>query len=184
MLPIVELRGAIPVGIGFLHMPWWRAFPIAIAGNMLPVPFILWLLGPLARLGMRTPLGARFFDWLFTRTRRKTASVERYETLGLAVFVAVPLPATGAWTGAMAGFLMGLRFRHAIASIFLGVVVAGVVMTVLSVLGWLGAILAGVGLLAAAVGGLQRSLRREAAPDVPGSASSPDGARPTPRAPR
>jgi uncharacterized membrane protein len=164
MLPIVELRGAIPVGIGFLHMPWWRAFLWAVAGNMLPVPFILWLLGPMARLGMKIPIGARFLGWLFERTRRKTASVERYETLGLAVFVAVPLPVTGAWTGSVAGFLMDLRRGHAMASIFLGVLIAGVIMTVLSVLGWLGAILAGVGLLAAAVGGLQRSLRREEMP--------------------
>ena len=101
------------------------------------------LLGPASRLCMKIPPGKKFFDWLFARTRRKTANLEKYETLGLAVFVAVPLPATGAWTGAMAGWLLGLSFPHALLSIFLGVLVAGVVMTVLSLLGWIGAAIAG-----------------------------------------
>ena len=155
-LPIVELRGAIPAGHVLLPdsdkstrigpddlRRSARIFLWAVLGNMLPVPFILLLLGPASRLCMKIPLGKKFFDWLFARTRRKTANVEKYETLGLAVFVAIPLPATGAWTGAMAGWLLGLSFPHALLSIFLGVLVAGVVMTVLSLLGWIGALIAG-----------------------------------------
>ncbi len=161
MLPIVELRGAIPVGIKFLDMPWWEVFLIAVVGNMIPVPLIIWALGPLSRWGMRFPSGQRFFNWLFSRTRRKTAGVEKYETLGLAVFVAIPLPATGAWTGAMAAFVMGLSMRHALWSILLGVVVAGVIMTVLTWLGWIGATIFGLALLAMMVGSLQQMLKRE-----------------------
>ncbi len=163
-LPIVELRGAIPVGNNFLGMRdrWWITYLVAVAGNMLPVPFILLLLGPLSRFFMRFAWGRRFFEWLFARTRRKTAEIEKYETLGLAVFVAIPLPATGGWTGAMAAFLMGIGFRHAMWSILLGVLIAGVVITVLSLLGWWGALLAGGVLLALAVGGLLQLFKREA----------------------
>jgi len=160
-LPIVELRGAIPVGIGFLAMPWWRAYLVAVVGNMLPIPFILLLLGPVSRVCMKMEVGRRFFEWLFHRTRSKTASIEKYETFGLTVFVAIPLPVTGAWTGAMAAFLLGLGFRHAMVSIFLGVLVAGAIMTVLSVLGWIGAMIAGVVLLALAAGALRKMFSRE-----------------------
>lgn len=160
-LPVIELRGAVPVGINVLRRDWRLVLPIAILGNMIPVPFILLLLGPLSRALMRFRWGRRFFDWLFARTRRKAAGIEKYETLGLAIFVAIPLPATGAWTGAIAAFLMGIRFHHAMWSITLGVVIAGAIMTALSLLGWLGAAIAGAALLALAVGALSRALRRE-----------------------
>ena len=165
-LPIVELRGAIPVG----HVLFpdtdpttrlgrddlrrsARIFLYAVLGNMLPVPFILLLLGPVSNLCMKVPVGKKFFDWLFARTRRKTADIEKYETLGLTVFVAIPLPATGAWTGAMAGWLLGMSFAHSLLSIFLGVLIAGVVMTALALLGWIGAAIAGV-VLAIFFGGI------------------------------
>lgn len=165
-LPIVELRGAIPVG--HLRIPddnpdtkhdaedWKRAgriFGWAVLGNMLPVPFILLLLGPCSRLCMRIPIGKKFFEWLFARTRRKTADIEKYETLGLTVFVAIPLPATGAWTGAMAGWLLGMSFWHSFFSILLGVCIAGVIMTILSLLGWYGVAIAGI-VLALFFGGI------------------------------
>lgn len=127
---------------------------------MLPVPFILLLLGPLSNLCMRVPIGRRFFEWLFARTRRKTADIEKYETLGLTVFVAIPLPATGAWTGAMAGWLLGMSFAHSMLSIFLGVLIAGVIMTALALLGWIGATIAGIVLLVMFVGVLAKILQR------------------------
>lgn len=175
LLPIVELRGAIPVGHIIATDPdpstrlgredWLRAariYLLAVVGNMLPVPFILWLLGPVSRLCMKVPLGKRFFDWLFARTRRKTAGIEKYEFFGLTVFVAIPLPVTGAWTGAMAGWLMGLKPLSAFFSILLGVMVAGVIMTVLSLMGWLGAAIAGTVLLLLLGSVLLKSLRRPA----------------------
>lgn len=165
-LPIVELRGAIPVGhilvpdtdqstrLGMDDLRRSaRIFFWAILGNMLPVPFILLLLGPVSNLCMRVPVGKKFFDWLFARTRRKTADIEKYEFWGLAIFVAIPLPATGAWTGAMAGWLLGLNFFRSLLSIFIGVLVAGVIMTALSLMGWLGAAIAGV-VLALFFGGI------------------------------
>ena len=175
-LPIVELRGAIPAGHVLLPdadkstrlgrddlRRAARIFFWAVLGNMLPVPLILLLLGPASRLCMQVPVGKKFFDWLFARTRRKTADIEKYEFWGLAIFVAIPLPATGAWTGAMAGWLLGLNFFRSLLSIFLGVLIAGVVMTALALLGWIGATIAGVVLLALFVGALARALRGQPA---------------------
>ena len=173
-LPIVELRGAIPVG----HILFSdtdkstrlgrddlaraaRIFLYAVLGNMLPVPFILLLLGPVSNLCMKVPVGKKFFDWLFARTRRKTADIEKYEFWGLAIFVAIPLPATGAWTGAMAGWLLGLNFFRSLLSIFFGVLIAGVVMTALALLGWIGAAIAGVVLLAFFLGILAKALQKK-----------------------
>lgn len=172
-LPIVELRGAIPVGHVLLpdtdqssrvgRDDWARSariFFYAVLGNMLPVPFILLLLGPVSNLCMKIPLGRRFFDWLFARTRRKTADIEKYEFWGLAIFVAIPLPATGAWTGAMAGWLLGLDFFRSLLSIFCGVLGAGAIMTTLSLMGWFGAAIAAV-VLAIFFGGIAlRAVRK------------------------
>lgn len=160
-LPIVELRGSVPVGINLLNMNWGRVFVLSVVGNMLPIPFILLFLGPLSRWCMKCRPGRIFFEWLFARTRRKSANIEKYETLGLTIFVAIPLPATGGWTGAMAAFLMGMKFHHALLSILLGVLIAGVIMTTLSLLGWVGAVIAGSALLALAVSSLSGWLRRE-----------------------
>lgn len=172
-LPIVELRGAIPVGhillpdtdtstrLGMDDLRRSaRIFLWAVLGNMIPVPFILLLLGPVSALCMKVPIGKRFFDWLFARTRRKTASVEKYQTLGLTVFVAIPLPVTGAWTGSMAAFLLGLSLPHAMISIFLGVLIAGVIMTTLALLGWIGAAIAGIVLISLFVSVLAKALKK------------------------
>ena len=158
-LPIVELRGAVPVGIAAFGMPWWKVYLVAVAGNMLPIPFILLLLGPVSNFLMRFALGKKFFDWLFSRTRKKSANIEKYEALGLTLFVAIPLPVTGGWTGAMAAFLMGISFWKSMLYILMGVMIAGVIMTILSLLGWVGAFIAGAVLLALAVGTILKSFK-------------------------
>ncbi len=158
-LPIVELRGAVPVGIVAFEMPWWKVYLIAVVGNMIPIPFILLLLGPVSKFLMRFPVGKRFFDWLFARTRKKSASIEKYEALGLTLFVAIPLPVTGGWTGAMAAFLMGIPFGKAMLYILMGVMIAGVIMTILALLGWIGALIAGAVLLALVASAVLKSLK-------------------------
>lgn len=160
-LPIVELRGAVPAGHiikDVAKMPnaeKWKAslkiYLLAVLGNMIPVPFILLLLGPCSKWLMRFAWGKSLLEKLFARTRKKTANVEEYEALGLTIFVAVPLPVTGAWTGAMAAFLMGTPFWQAMICILLGVMIAGVIMTMLALMGWLGAAIAGVVLTSLAV---------------------------------
>ena len=131
MLPYLELRGAIPLACRLgLSAP--EAFVISVAGNMLPVIPIMMLIDPVSKWLDHIPLFHRFFNSLFTRCRRRQAEVNKYGFWGLAVFVAIPLPMTGAWSGAVIAFLMGMRKRIAFFSILLGVMVAGMVVTFLT----------------------------------------------------
>ena len=134
--PISELRGAIPIAIGVYNFPWYYAFPIAVIGNLLPVPFLLLLLNSVSRLLCRVRFLERFINWLFERTRRRGKIIERYERIGLALFVAIPLPITGAWTGSIAAVLLGLKFRYAFLSIVIGVLIAGIIVTCAAFFGW------------------------------------------------
>lgn len=134
--PISELRGAIPVAIATFHFPWYYAFAVAIIGNLLPVPFILLFLDTVSRLLSKVHFFNHILNWLFERTRRRGKMIERYERIGLILFVAIPLPVTGAWTGSLAAVLFGLKFRHAFLSIFIGVLIAGVIVTCITIFGW------------------------------------------------
>ncbi len=137
-VPLTELRASIPIAMTVMAdawgWPWWKIYILAVAGNMIPVPFVLWFLGPVSSWLSRWKPFARFFNWLFERTRRKAGdSVQKYRAMGLAVFVAIPLPVTGAWTGSVAAFVFGIPRRMAMLSIALGVCVAGaVVMLIVS----------------------------------------------------
>jgi len=152
-LPIVELRGAMPVAINVLHMPWYQALFLSFIGNMIPVPILLFFLETLAKLISRVEIGRRFINWIFQRTRKRTAVIEKYERIGLMLFVAIPLPFTGAWTGSIAAFLMGLKLKHSFLSITAGVIIAGLILTALSLLGWIGAAIAVVVLICLAITG-------------------------------
>jgi uncharacterized membrane protein len=159
-LPIFELRGAIPVAINLFHFQWYYALLLAIIGNMIPVPIILLFLNGIVRFLSKLGFFRRFFNWLYAYTRRRGGIVEKYERIGLALFVAIPLPVTGAWTGSLIAVLFGLKFSHSILAIFIGVLIAGIIVTCLSLLGWVGAVIAGIGLGGLAAFGLWRSLGR------------------------
>ncbi len=152
-LPISELRGAIPVAINLFHFPWYYAFVIAVIGNLLPVPLILLFLNSTSKMLCRIPWFERMFNWLFEHTKKRGSLIEKYGIIGLALFVAVPLPATGAWTASLAAVLFGMRFRDSLLSIAVGVFIAGVIVTCLSLLGWIGATIAGLGLMVLAASG-------------------------------
>ena len=154
--PISELRGAIPLAILEFDFPWYYAYLVAVTGNMLPVPFILLFLTTATRILSRFTFSDRFFKWLFAYTRRRGTLIEKYERIGLVLFVAIPLPITGAWTGSIAAVLLGMSFKRAILSIFLGVLIAGVIVTCLTFLGWVGAVIAGVVLCILVVLGMWR----------------------------
>jgi uncharacterized membrane protein len=133
MLPVSELRGAIPYALSS-GLSWPQSYFWAVIGNFIPVIPLLLFLGPLSNaLSQRFFFWRRFFDWLFARTRRRGKLVERYEALGLVLFVAIPLPVTGAWTGTVAAFLFGVRFQYALPAIVLGILLAGIVVTLASV---------------------------------------------------
>ena len=134
--PISELRGAIPVAIIRFDFPWYYAFLISIIGNILPVPFILLFLDSVSKLLSKIELFNLILTWLFERTRRRGKIIERYERIGLMLFVAIPLPVTGAWTGSLAAVLFCLKFKHAFISILAGILIAGVIVTCATMLGW------------------------------------------------
>ena len=134
MLPVVELRGAIPAGVGMLGRSALPSVSLAaVLGNMLPVPFIIVYI-------------RRIFQWLRRRSRRldglvtrletkahlKGRMVTRYKYLGLCILVAIPLPGTGAWTGALVAAFLDMRLRSAVPAIFLGVVIAGILVSLVT----------------------------------------------------
>ncbi len=135
MVPIVELRGSVPVGILLFNMPWWQAVLWSVAGNILPIFLVLLLLEKVVGWLGRFRLFRRFFDWLFARARSKSTSVQKYEFWGLATFVGIPLPGTGAWTGSVVAVVLGLRYWRSLLACFVGVLMAAAVVTFLSVLG-------------------------------------------------
>lgn len=133
-LPISELRGAIPLGLS-LGIPLINTFWLSVAGNMLPVIPALFLLEPVSNKLRKFKIWATFFNWLFERTRKKSDAIQKYEALGLAIFVAIPLPMTGAWSGIIAASLFKIKFRYAFFAILAGVLCAGLIVSFLCALG-------------------------------------------------
>lgn len=130
--PIVELRLAIPLAMG-MGFSATKAFLLGIVGNILPIAPLLLLLQPLTDfLTKHFTIFQRFFNWLHTRTLKKSDKVEKYGALGLIIFTAIPLPTTGAWTACVAAILFHIPFRRAFPAIVAGVLVAGFVVTLLS----------------------------------------------------
>lgn len=134
MVPVIELRGAIPYATAAGLSPW-VAYILSVLGNMLPVPFILLFIRKILDWMKRYPRLLPIATWVETRAAGKGAKVKRSQLIGLFVFVAIPLPGTGAWTGALIAALINMRFRRAIPAIFLGVITAGIIVTLVMQLG-------------------------------------------------
>mgnify|MGYP002563251836 FL=1 len=132
MLPIVELRAGLPYGIA-LGLDYPLALTAALVGNMIPVPFIVvyirrifvWLRAHFEKMDS-------FITKLENKAHLKGETVKKYGPLGLLIFVAIPLPGTGAWTGALIAALLDMRLKSAVPSIFLGVCIAATIMTLLT----------------------------------------------------
>jgi len=133
-LPVSELRGAIPLALSF-GMPLSKAFWLSVLGNWIIVIPALFLFEPVSNYLRKMKLFARFFDWLFKRTRKNSDAIQKYEALGLVLFVAIPLPITGAWSGVIAASLFKIRFRYALIAITAGIICAGLIVTALCALG-------------------------------------------------
>ncbi len=133
-LPVLELRGAIPIGLS-MGVEVKRVMLFSIIGNLIPVVPILFLLEPVSAYLRKFWLFKKFFEWLFERTRKRSDLIEKYEFLGLMLFVAIPLPITGAWTGCVAATLFKIRLRYALLAITLGVLIAAVIVTAVSLAG-------------------------------------------------
>ena len=133
MIPIIELRGAIPMGAIF-GLPWWQSYLLSVLGNMLPIPFILLLIK--AVIAWMAKSRVKFFnkvaDFLLKRVEKRRDKIEKYSFWGVCLFVAIPLPVTGAWTGSLVAAMIDMKFWKALLSCLLGVMIAGVIMTLIS----------------------------------------------------
>ena len=129
VVPVIELRGAIPIGVALGLHPFW-AMLASIVGNMLPVPFIiLFVRHVFTWLKRHSPLLGRLVQKLEDKAHNKSAVVIKYRAIGLCVLVAVPFPGTGAWTGSLVAALLDIPLREAVPTILLGVIIAGLIVT-------------------------------------------------------
>lgn len=130
MIPILELRGSI-LAAGFLKMEFLSTFIIAVLGNMLPIPFILLFIDKIFGWLKKTKL-KDMVEKLESRALSKSDQIRKYGKFGLFLFVAIPLPGTGAWTGSLAASLLRMKPKDSIGPIFLGVITAGLIMSLIS----------------------------------------------------
>lgn len=134
MAPVVELRGSIPIALEVYHLPLWSAYFFSVLGNMMPVLLLPFLGVVIAELSRRFSFLERFFTQLFLYTRKRhERSFELFRDFALVVFVAIPLPFTGAWTATLVAFVFGIPLRRAFPLILLGVIIAAVVVSLITV---------------------------------------------------
>lgn len=128
MIPVIELRGGLPFGVA-MGLPYYLAFPAAVIGNLIPAPFIIVYIRRIFEL-MRKYLPSLngFVDRLEKKAHLKGKKVQKYQYIGLWLFVAIPLPGTGAWTGSLAAAFLGMRLKRAMPAVVLGVLTAGCIM--------------------------------------------------------
>lgn len=150
MLPWFEARYTIIVAMDF-GWEWWQAYPVAVAGNMLPIPFVLLFFKYVEKYLKKFKFWEKILDRLFSVTRKRAdKKIRRYEYLGLILFVAFPVPFTGAWTGVLIAYLFNLKFSKSLITIFLGVLIATSIMTIIKLTGlnilviFIGVIIAGL----------------------------------------
>lgn len=132
MVPVIELRGAIPFGVA-AGISVKQALVCAIVGNLLPIPFILLFLRRVFVWMRRISTGfENLVEKLELRAKRKKGIVDKYEIIGLIILVAIPLPGTGAWTGALVATVLDIRMRRALPAITIGVIIAGILVSVIT----------------------------------------------------
>lgn len=131
MIPLLELRGSILVA-GILNMPFVETFIAAVIGNMIPIPFILIFIEKIFELMKKSRHICKIPIWIENKAMSKSEQIEKYGYLGLFLFVAIPLPGTGAWTGSLLAVLLGLKRGKSLLAVFLGVLGAGFIMSALS----------------------------------------------------
>ena len=132
MIPWIESRYVIPYALWEFNWELWQVFPLAILGNMMPIPFVLLFFKFVEKFLRRFRFWTKVMDWLFKRTReRADGKIIKYEYLGLIIFVAVPLPFTGAWTGSLIAYLFDLKFSKSLLTILLGVIISATITVIL-----------------------------------------------------
>lgn len=132
MIPILELRGGLLVAGPLLGVPVARAVPLCIIGNIIPVPFILLLITPIFNWLKKTKTFQPMVTKLENKAMSKSDQIEKYEFWGLVLFVGIPLPGTGAWTGSLIAALLGIKFKKAFPAVVIGICMATVIMWFIS----------------------------------------------------
>lgn len=129
MIPLLELRGSILVAGILLQMKWLPMYVAAVIGNMIPIPFILLFIKAIFNFMRRIKGISKFPEWCEKKALKHSDKIEKYGYFGLFLFVAIPLPGTGAWTGSLAAVLFGLDFKKSLMAVFCGVLTAGLIMS-------------------------------------------------------
>ena len=138
MIPIIELRGAVPMGAAFNAtiggMPWYLTYVLSVLGNMVPVPFILLLIKKVIEWMSKSKI--KFFNkianFLLRKVEKRREGIEKYSFWGVCLFVSIPLPVTGAWTGSLVAAMIDMKPWKAFLSCLIGVMISGTIMTVIS----------------------------------------------------
>ena len=131
-VPVLELRGAIPYGV-INGLTVWEAFGLAVVGNLLPIPFLIIFTRKVFEMIRKWSAALdRFVGKLETKAEEKRSVVEKFEFFGLVLLVAIPLPGTGAWTGALVAAMMDMRLKRAMPAIIVGVIIAGIIVSILT----------------------------------------------------
>ena len=131
LMPILELRGG-PLASSILGLPMWQSYFLCLLGNILPIPFILWLINPLFRYMRNWKYIGKMVLWCEKKAESKKDQIEKLKYIGLFLFVGIPLPGTGAWTGCLIAALLNLDKKKSLIAAILGVLVAGIIMLILS----------------------------------------------------
>ena len=131
MIPILELRGGL-IAASLLDLPMWQSFLICFIGNIIPIPFILWLINPIFRKMRNWKYLGKVVKWCENKANSKKEQIENLKYLGLFLFVGIPLPGTGAWTGCLIAALLNMDKKKSLIDAFLGVILAGIIMLIFS----------------------------------------------------
>ena len=133
LMPILELRGGL-IAAALLGLPPWESYVIAIIANLIPVPFIIYLIETVILKMQNSKIGLfkSFANWIYKKVDKNKGSIERYGFLGLIIFVGVPLPGTGAWTGALIAAMLNMDRKKALLAITIGVFMAIIIMMLIS----------------------------------------------------
>jgi len=135
MLPVVELRLAIPYGVLVQKLEWTNVMLISSLGNYLAAILVFLFIKYLSEYFMKYKIFSLILDWIFKRTRKKGSRIEKYKLYGLILFVGIPLPLTGAWTGCIASYLFNISVKNTLLGTFLGICMSALIVTTLTLLG-------------------------------------------------
>jgi len=126
--PVIEVRGAVPIAFLYFKMPVFNTLLLCVLGSILPIIPILWFLNTATEKLRKINVFNKFFEWLFARTRSKSKIIEDFELVGLTLFVAIPFPGTGVWTGCVAAYLLGLPWIPTFICATIGTTIASLIL--------------------------------------------------------